>query len=224
MSETNCGERGETITSSRCLKPAVGFQQEQTNSSYVNKMAHKFSSYPAICRPQRQDESKIPADFHFRTFRWWLCICPSDWQTNRTATSQLHSAGGLYCPTPYMSLLSFQCSRYYHKSGTRVCRPQSRVCERDLLNGKDAGSGGERDREEEREGEWRSWEKKLSLVNLITLVTVCPGQTQQPNTLHLKHKQCKPQQNTHKRKNQPSLLDFHRAHSQTTETRLLVWF
>lgn len=32
-------------------------------------------------------------------------------------------------------------------------------------------------------------EKKPSLLNLITLVTVCHGQTQQPNTLHLKHKQ-----------------------------------
>lgn len=62
--------------------------------------------------------------------------------------------------------------------------------ERDLLNGKDAGSGGETERAR------RSWEKKLSLVNLITLVTVRPGQTQQPNTLHLKHKQC--ELHTHK--------------------------
>lgn len=54
--------------------------------------------------------------------------------------------------------------------------------------------GGERDREEEREGE-----QKLSLVNPITLVTVCLGQTQQPNTPHLKRKQYKPQQK-HRRK------------------------
>lgn len=65
------------------------------------------------------------------------------------------------------------------------------MCERDLLNGKDAGSGGETERER------RSWEKKLSRVNLITLVTVRPGQTQQPNTLHLKHKQCKLHTHTH---------------------------
>lgn len=36
-----------------------------------------------------------------------------------------------------------------------------------------------------REGERCSWEKKLSLVNLITLVSVRLDQTQQPNTLHL---------------------------------------
>lgn len=35
------------------------------------------------------------------------------------------------------------------------------------------------------EGERRSWEKKLSSVNQITPVAVCPGQTRQPNTLHL---------------------------------------
>lgn len=45
----------------------------------------------------------------------------------------------------------------------------------------------EREREEEREEERCRWEKRLSRVNLITLVTVCPGPTQQPHTLHLKH-------------------------------------
>ena len=68
------------------------------------------------------------------------------------------------------------------------------MCERDLLRGTDAGSGRERERERERErGTKREsgvrGKKKLSLVNQITLVTVCPGQTQQPNTLHLKHKE-----------------------------------
>lgn len=39
------------------------------------------------------------------------------------------------------SQLPLQSSRYYHNLRTTVCPPQSRVCERDLLNGKDAGSG-----------------------------------------------------------------------------------
>lgn len=95
-----------------------------------------------------------------------------------------------------------------------MCPPQSQgVREREGVKGKDAGSGGEGDREEEREGEQCSWEKKISLVNLITLVTVCPGQTQQPNTLHLR------QQNKHTHKNLTSLF---RAQSQTTETHLLL--
>lgn len=82
------------------------------------------------------------------------------------------------------------------------------VWQRRLLNGKDAGSG----------GEWRPWGKKLSRVNLIILVTVRPGQTQQPITLHLKYKQCKPQQRTHrhKRRSLPSLLYIHRAHRNTS--------
>lgn len=74
------------------------------------------------------------------------------------------------------------------------------------VKGKDAGSGGEE--EEEREGERCSWEKKISLVNLITPVTVCPGQTQQPNTLHLK------QQSKHTYKNLPSLFTERRVRPQ----------
>ncbi len=92
-----------------------------------------------------------------------------------------------------------------------MCPPQSQVYDRDLHYGKDAGSGRERDRERDR-GRAALVGKKLSLVNLITLVTVRLGQTQQPNTLHLKHKQCTPQQSTHKHTQEPAITSVHKQH------------
>lgn len=68
---------------------------------------------------------------------------------------------------------------------------------RALLNGVDAGSGIISTVQGRKEAEQCLWEKKLSSVNLITRVTVCPGQTQQPNTLYLEHA-CKPRQKTQK--------------------------
>lgn len=126
-------------------------------SLHLNKSSVEISSYPAV-----QSSEGTPTKSQ-QGFMLGLLLC----QTNLVST----------LPTLNESLLQVL---------TTTHEPESSVWARS------AGGEGCREWWREKRGRKRGrarypWEKKLSLVNQITLVTVCPGQTLQPNTLHLKH-------------------------------------
>ena len=138
---------------------------------YFDKMARKYMFL--LCCRQQQHDCKLPADCHITTYLWWLVTClRAGWPDECPNLTCIQSVSTLNTSLLHVLPQLMNQSVWERSAEWEGCWERERERERETVRKK--------------EGEQRPWEKKLSLVNQITLVTVCPGQTQQPNTLHFR--------------------------------------